>query len=121
MVAQQDILATGSENRPSMLSKDDYVQWSSRIICYCKSKPNGKIIAKSMLKGPYQYKQFLKTSDDTTFPPLHDTYKLQNDTNFTKTERKQVEANDQVIHILLLGLPTDVYDVVGSCQIANEM
>nr|GEV07561.1 hypothetical protein [Tanacetum cinerariifolium] len=46
---------------------------------------------------------------------------LQTDIELNETERKQDEADDQAIHILLLRLPTDVYDVVDSCQITNEM
>ncbi|GKC42679.1 hypothetical protein Tco_1060401 [Tanacetum coccineum] len=92
MATQQDIFAGGFENRPLMLSKDDYVQWSSRMLRYCKSKPNGKLIYKSILED-----------------------------ELTENERKQVEADDQAIHILLLGLPADVYDVVDSCDSSNAM
>ncbi|GJR34224.1 hypothetical protein Tco_1209908 [Tanacetum coccineum] len=32
MSTQQDIFAVGSENRPSMLNKENYVPWSSRLL-----------------------------------------------------------------------------------------
>ncbi|GJZ92097.1 hypothetical protein Tco_0664162 [Tanacetum coccineum] len=85
-----------------MLSKDDYVQWSSKIIRYCKSKPNVKVLAKSILKGPYQYKKVLEPSDDTVTLLVLETYRLQNETELNETEQKQAEVDDQAIHILII-------------------
>ncbi|GKD51481.1 hypothetical protein Tco_1280457 [Tanacetum coccineum] len=114
MATQQDIFVAGFENRPPMISKDDYVQWSSRIICYCRSKPNGKLLAKFILEGPQNYGQILEPSDDILTLLVPDTYKLQIENEHIATIQKQVEANDQAIHISLLGLPVDVYAVVDS-------
>nr|GEX57185.1 ribonuclease H-like domain-containing protein [Tanacetum cinerariifolium] len=49
----QDIYAAGSESRPPMLNKENYVPWSSRLLRYAKSRPNGKLIHNSILNGPY--------------------------------------------------------------------
>nr|GFD27436.1 Gag-Pol polyprotein [Tanacetum cinerariifolium] len=53
MSTQQDIYAAGSKNRPPMLNKDNYVPWSSRIIRYTRSRPNGKMTVDSIENGPY--------------------------------------------------------------------
>ncbi|GJV73768.1 hypothetical protein Tco_1493763 [Tanacetum coccineum] len=53
MSTQQDIYAAGSENRPPMLNKDNYVPWSSRLLRYAKSIPNGKFLMHSIKNGPY--------------------------------------------------------------------
>nr|GEV12995.1 hypothetical protein [Tanacetum cinerariifolium] len=53
MSTQQDIYAAGSESRPPMLNKENYVPWSSRLLRYAKSRPNGKLIHNSILNGPY--------------------------------------------------------------------
>ncbi|GJT45418.1 retrovirus-related pol polyprotein from transposon TNT 1-94 [Tanacetum coccineum] len=53
MSTQQDIYAAGSGNRPSMLNKENYVPWSSRLLRYAKSRPNGKLIYNSIINGPY--------------------------------------------------------------------
>nr|GEU63024.1 ribonuclease H-like domain-containing protein [Tanacetum cinerariifolium] len=106
------------------LVKDKYANTrfeEGQIICYCKSKPNGKILAKSIIEGPYKSRQILEPGNDTLTPPARDTYKLQTKDKLNETEQKQVEADDQAIHILLLGLPSDVYAVVDSCHGANEM
>ncbi|GJT05000.1 hypothetical protein Tco_0839462 [Tanacetum coccineum] len=36
-----------------MLNKDNYVPWSSCLLRYAKSKPNGKLIYNSIMHGPY--------------------------------------------------------------------
>nr|GEX06618.1 hypothetical protein [Tanacetum cinerariifolium] len=43
----------GSKSRPPMLNKENYVPWSYRLLRYAKSRPNGKLIHKSILNGPY--------------------------------------------------------------------
>nr|GEW22033.1 hypothetical protein [Tanacetum cinerariifolium] len=53
MSTQQDIYAAGSKSRPPMLNKESYVPWSSCLLWYAKSKPNGKLIHNSILNGPY--------------------------------------------------------------------
>nr|GFA51355.1 hypothetical protein [Tanacetum cinerariifolium] len=53
MSTQQDIYAAGFENHPPMLNKDNYVLWSSLIIRYARSRPNGKMIVDFIENGPY--------------------------------------------------------------------
>ncbi|GJR46622.1 hypothetical protein Tco_1314725 [Tanacetum coccineum] len=36
-----------------MLNKENYVPWSSRLLRYAKSRPNGKLIYNSIMNGPY--------------------------------------------------------------------
>nr|GFA04312.1 ribonuclease H-like domain-containing protein [Tanacetum cinerariifolium] len=80
-----------------MLNKENYVPWSSRLLRYAKSRPNGKLIHNSIINGPY-------TDDE-----------------LTKKELKQLEADDQAIQTILLGLPEDIYAVVDSCETAQEI
>nr|GEX15313.1 hypothetical protein [Tanacetum cinerariifolium] len=97
MSTQQDIYAAGSESRPPMLNKENYVPWSSRLLRYAKSRPNGKLIHNSIINCPY-------TDDE-----------------LIKKELKQIEADDQAIQIILLGLPEDIYAAVDSCETAQEI
>nr|GEX04184.1 hypothetical protein [Tanacetum cinerariifolium] len=94
---QQDIYAAGSESRPPMLNKENYVPWSSRLLRYAKSRPNRKLIHNSIINGPY-------TDDE-----------------LTKKKLKQIEADDQAIQTILLGLPEDIYVAVDSCETAQEI
>nr|GEZ51027.1 hypothetical protein [Tanacetum cinerariifolium] len=84
---------SGSESRPPMLNKENYVPWSSRLLRYAKSRPNGKLIHNSIL----------------------------NDNELSDKEVKQIEADDQAIQTILLGLPKDIYAAVDSCETAQEI
>nr|GEW76423.1 hypothetical protein [Tanacetum cinerariifolium] len=53
----------GSESRPPMLNKENYVPWSSRLLRYAKSRPNGKLIHNSILNGPYVRRMIAEPGD----------------------------------------------------------
>nr|GFA90904.1 hypothetical protein [Tanacetum cinerariifolium] len=53
MSTQQDIYTAGFKSRPPMLNKENYVPWSSCLLRYAKSRPNGKLIHNSIPNGPY--------------------------------------------------------------------
>ncbi|GKB31232.1 retrovirus-related pol polyprotein from transposon TNT 1-94 [Tanacetum coccineum] len=89
MSTQQDIYAAGSENRPPMLNKDNYVPWSSR-------EPDLPV----------------------TVP---ETFHEQTDEELTENDIKRMDADDQAIQTILLGLPEDVYAAVDSCETAKEI
>nr|GFB85605.1 hypothetical protein [Tanacetum cinerariifolium] len=43
------------------------------------------------------------------------------DDELADKELKQIEANDQAIQTILLGLPEDIYVVVDSCETGQEI
>nr|GEV98089.1 hypothetical protein [Tanacetum cinerariifolium] len=92
MSTQQDIYAAGSESRPPTLNKENYVPWSSRLLRYAKSRPNGKLIHNSIL----------------------------NDDELSDKELKQIEADDQAIQTILLGVPEDIYTAEKKAKLFNE-
>ncbi|GKC54574.1 hypothetical protein Tco_1077319 [Tanacetum coccineum] len=47
--------------------------------------------------------------------------KLLTDDELSTTEAKQVEADDQAIQTILMGLPEDIYDAVDSCNSDHEI
>ncbi|GJU64093.1 hypothetical protein Tco_1245928 [Tanacetum coccineum] len=94
MSTQQDIYAAGSENRPPILNKDNYIPWSSRLLRYAKSKPNRKFLVNS-----------IKNAEST-----HE----QTDDELIDQEAKQMEADDQEIQTIL---PEDIYAAVDSYPI----
>nr|GEU79303.1 retrovirus-related Pol polyprotein from transposon TNT 1-94 [Tanacetum cinerariifolium] len=121
MSTQQDIYAAGSENRPPMLNKDNYVPWSSRIIWYARSRPNGKMIVDSIENGPY-VRQMIATLGEPDLPvPIPETFHEQTDEELTENDIKRMHADDQAIQTILLGLPTDVYATIDSCETAKEI
>nr|GEX31832.1 hypothetical protein [Tanacetum cinerariifolium] len=52
---------------------------------------------------------------------ITETSHLQTDDELSDKELKQIEADDQAIHTILLGLPEDIYAVVDSCETAQEI
>ncbi|GJR06038.1 retrovirus-related pol polyprotein from transposon TNT 1-94 [Tanacetum coccineum] len=50
----EDIQCAGSDIRPPMLDKTDFVSWQQRIRLYCRGKENGVNILKSIDEGPFQ-------------------------------------------------------------------
>nr|GEX39865.1 integrase, catalytic region, zinc finger, CCHC-type, peptidase aspartic, catalytic [Tanacetum cinerariifolium] len=99
MSTQQDIYAARSENRTPMLNKENYVPWSSHLLRYAKSRPNGKLIHNSIINGSY-VRRMIPEPDDSN---------------------REIEADDQAIQTILLGLPEDIYAVVESCETAQEI
>nr|GEW89376.1 hypothetical protein [Tanacetum cinerariifolium] len=112
MSTQQDIYAAGSKNRPPMLNKENYVPWSSRLLRYAKSRPNGKLIHNSIINGPYVRRMIPEPGDTNREVPVNETFHVQTDDELTEKELKQIEADDQAIQTILLGLFEDIYVAV---------
>nr|GEZ22173.1 hypothetical protein [Tanacetum cinerariifolium] len=121
MSTQQEIYAAGFENPPPMLNKENYVPWSSRLLWYAKSRPNGKLIHNSIINGPYVRRMILEPGDPNHEVPVNETFHVQTDDKLTDKELKQIEADDQAIQTILLGLFEDIYVAVDSCETAQEI
>ncbi|GJV64311.1 hypothetical protein Tco_1475139 [Tanacetum coccineum] len=121
MSTQQEIYDAGSENRPPMLNKDNYVPWSSRLLRYAKSKPNGKLLVNSIKNGPYVRRMIHEPGDPNSVPPVAESTHEQTSDELTKKEVKQMEADDQAIQTILMGLPEDIYAAVDGCDTAQEI
>ncbi|GKD48222.1 hypothetical protein Tco_1277198 [Tanacetum coccineum] len=104
-----------------MLNKDNFVLWSSRLLWYAKSRPNGKLIYNSIINGPYVRQMILEPGDANREVPVKETFHEQTDDELAEKELKQVKADDQAIQTILLGLPEDIYAVVDSCKTAQEI
>nr|GEY44968.1 hypothetical protein [Tanacetum cinerariifolium] len=121
MSAQQDIYAAGSESRPHMLNKENYVPWSSRLLRYAKSRPNRKLIHNSIINGPYVRRMIPELGDTNREVPVNETFHVKTDDELTEKELKQIEADDQVIQTILLSLLEDIYAAVDSYETAQEI
>nr|GEX24183.1 reverse transcriptase domain-containing protein [Tanacetum cinerariifolium] len=112
---------TGSESRPPMLNKENYVPWSFRLLRYAKSRPNGKLIHNSILNGPYVRRMIPEPGDVNRDVNVTETFHLQTDDELSDKELKKIEADDQAIQTILLGLPEDIYAAVDSCETAQKI
>nr|GEV82819.1 hypothetical protein [Tanacetum cinerariifolium] len=118
---QQDIYAAGFESRPLMVKKENYVSWSSRLLWYAKSRANGKLIHNSIINGPYVRRMIPELGDTNREVPMNETFHVQTDDELTKKELKQIEADDQAIQTILLGLLQDIYAAVDSYETTQEI
>nr|GEX21168.1 hypothetical protein [Tanacetum cinerariifolium] len=112
---------TGSESRPPMLNKENYVSWSSRLLRYAKGRPNGKLIHNSIINGLYVRRMIPEPGDTNQEVPMNETFHIQTDDELIEKELKQIEADDQAIQTILLGLPEEIYAAVDSCETAQEI
>nr|GEX39924.1 hypothetical protein [Tanacetum cinerariifolium] len=118
MSTQQNIYTAGSENRPPMLNKKNYVPWSSRLLRYAKSRPNGKLIYNSIINGPYVRWMIPEPSDPNCEVPVNETFHVQTDDELTEKELKQIEADNQAIQTILLG--SDIRIQEKKAKLFNE-
>nr|GEX51430.1 hypothetical protein [Tanacetum cinerariifolium] len=104
-----------------MLNKKNYVPWSSRLLRYAKSRPNGKLIHNSIINGPHARRMIPEPGDPDREVSVNETFHVQIDDELTEKELKQIEADDQAIQTILLGLPKDIYAAVDSCETTQEI
>nr|GEY71442.1 Gag-Pol polyprotein [Tanacetum cinerariifolium] len=62
-----------------------------------------------------------KPGDTNHEVPVNETFHVQTDDELTEKELKQIEADDQVIQTILLGLQEIIYAIVDSCETAQEI
>nr|GEV90484.1 reverse transcriptase domain-containing protein [Tanacetum cinerariifolium] len=84
--------AAGSESCPPMLNKENYVPWSSRLLRYAKSRPNGKLIHNSILNGPYVRRMIPEPGDANRDVNVTEKFHEQTDDELSEKELKQIEA-----------------------------
>ncbi|GJZ66223.1 ribonuclease H-like domain-containing protein [Tanacetum coccineum] len=69
--------------------------------------------------GPYARRMIPEPGDADREIPVNETFHEHKDDELTKNGLKQVEADDQAIQTILLGLPEDIYAVVDSYKNAK--
>ncbi|GKA94796.1 hypothetical protein Tco_0816834 [Tanacetum coccineum] len=110
-----------SENRLPILNKDNYVPWSSHLLRYAKSKPNGKLLVNSIKNGPYVRRMIHEPDDPNSVPPIDESNHEQTDDELIEKKVKQIEEDDQEIQTILMGLLEDIYAIVENCETTQEI
>ena len=107
--SQKDIIQAGSDNHLPMLSRGSYTQWPSPMQHFIEDKPEGDLIWHCIQHGLYKRREVtvLSTSD----PP---TTRIQEDSDLTDVEKAQIKADKRVIHLVLQGLPNEIFSSVDS-------
>ncbi|GKB53254.1 hypothetical protein Tco_0904007 [Tanacetum coccineum] len=79
------------------------------------------MIVDSIENGPY-VRRMIATPGETDLPvTVPETFHEQTDEELIENDIKRMDADDQAIQTILLGLPEDVYAVVDSCKTAKEI
>nr|GFA94958.1 Gag-Pol polyprotein [Tanacetum cinerariifolium] len=73
------------------------------------------------MSGQYIRRMIPKPSDPNRKVLVPETFHEQTDDELTEEKIKQIEADDQAIQTILLGLPEDIYAAVDSCETAQEI
>nr|GEV13667.1 hypothetical protein [Tanacetum cinerariifolium] len=116
------IIEAGSKDRPPMLAPGNYIQWKSRIKRYIDTKPNHELIHFCLMNPPYELgwkEKFLLDSEGnptTATEKVFETYK-----SVTQEIRDQLNAEDEAVQIILIGIDNDIYSTVDACPNACEM
>ncbi|GKA33878.1 integrase, catalytic region, zinc finger, CCHC-type containing protein [Tanacetum coccineum] len=115
-------MEAGGKDRPPMLAPGNYVQWKSRIKRYIDTKPNNELIHYCLQNPPYKFKWTEKTvpvaegSSETTIEGYMENYK-----NVSQDIHDQLNAEAEVVQIILTGIDNDIYSTVDACQNACEI
>ncbi|GKD89797.1 hypothetical protein Tco_1365304 [Tanacetum coccineum] len=111
---QQSLADAGSETRPPMLEMGSYIPWASRFRRYINRKrENRKWLNKALDEGPYQFQMFVPTG--STLPTLQTAEDLQGD------ELLHYDAEIELMNLILLSIPNEIYNSVDACTTAKEM
>ncbi|GJT42731.1 hypothetical protein Tco_0951446, partial [Tanacetum coccineum] len=116
------IMKAGGKDRPPLLAPGNYVQWKSKIKRYIDTKPNNELIHYCLQNPPYKFKWTEKTipivegSSKTTIKGYMENYK-----NVSQDIRNQLDAEAEVVQIILTGIDNDIYSIVDACPNACEM
>ncbi|GJT86198.1 retrovirus-related pol polyprotein from transposon TNT 1-94 [Tanacetum coccineum] len=118
-----NIMATGSKDRPPMLGPGRYSQWRSRFLWYIDTKPNGGGLKKSILNGPYVpttvQVQAVEAAEGRPAVPQHTS--VETILNMTPENKEHFQSEKKAIFLLLTGIGDEIYSTVDACNTANEM
>ncbi|GJU50416.1 retrovirus-related pol polyprotein from transposon TNT 1-94 [Tanacetum coccineum] len=96
------------------LKGGSYIPWASRFRRYINRKrENQKWLNKALDEGPYQFEMFIP--NNLTVPKLQTVEDLQGDALL------HYNAEIELINLILLSIPNDIYNYVDACTSAKHM
>ncbi|GJV69874.1 retrovirus-related pol polyprotein from transposon TNT 1-94 [Tanacetum coccineum] len=117
-----DIQCAGSDTRPPMLDKADFVSWQQRIRLYCRGKDNGINILKSIDEGPFQMGTTRGIIDEGTEGPINlGPERPRVYSELSQEEKDRYNADIRATNIILQGLPKDIYSLINHYTDAKDI
>ncbi|GJW12316.1 hypothetical protein Tco_1578143 [Tanacetum coccineum] len=97
-----------------MLKRGSYIPWASRFKRFLNRKrENWKWLLKVLEDGPYVFRNITPTS--SILPRLQEVEDLQGD------DLLYYDAEMELMNMILLSIPNEIYNSVDSCKTAKEM
>ncbi|GJZ29948.1 hypothetical protein Tco_0574995 [Tanacetum coccineum] len=116
------IMEAGGKDRPPMLAPSNYVLWKSRIKRYIDIKPSNELIHYCLQNPPYKFK-WAERKIPVVEGSLKSTTKryIENYKNISQEIRNQLDAEAEVVQVILIRIDNDIYSTVDACPNACEM
>ncbi|PWA43445.1 hypothetical protein CTI12_AA535490 [Artemisia annua] len=114
MSTTQDALAAGSDARPPMLYRGNYVQWSSRFMNVLMGYKERKLLINSIKNGLYVMKEIPDSANEGQ-------KRLQTEDDLDQAELAQFEADIRAKNLILYGLSNDIYNAIDSNLTAHDL
>ncbi|GJX69232.1 hypothetical protein Tco_0304959, partial [Tanacetum coccineum] len=101
----------GADNRPSMLDKDLYDSWKSRMELYMQNREHGRMILESVKHGPL------------IWPTVEENgvIRTKKYAELSAAEKIQADCDMKATNIILQGLPGDIYSLVNHHRVAKDL
>ncbi|GJZ86236.1 hypothetical protein Tco_0657846 [Tanacetum coccineum] len=113
----EDIQCAGSDTRPPMLDKADFVSWQ-----HCRGKDNGINILKSIDEGPFQMGTTRGIIDEGTEGPINlGPERPRVYSELSQEEKDRYNADIRATNIILQGLPKDTYSLINHYTDAKDI
>nr|GFB96320.1 hypothetical protein [Tanacetum cinerariifolium] len=111
---QQSLADAGSETRPLILERGNYIPWASHFRRYLNRKrENRKWLNKAIDEGPYVFKDFT--------PPDCQSPRLQTKDDLTRDDLKHYNAEIEAMNLLLISILNDIYNSVDACTTSQAI
>nr|GEZ85292.1 DUF4219 domain-containing protein/UBN2 domain-containing protein [Tanacetum cinerariifolium] len=104
-------ILSGADNHPPMLEKDMYDSWKIIMELYMMNRQHGRMILESVEHGPLIWP--MSEENGVTSPRKY--FKL------TPAKAIQADCDVKATHIILQGLPPEVYALVSNHKVAKEL
>nr|GEZ15552.1 hypothetical protein [Tanacetum cinerariifolium] len=104
-------ILSGADNHPSMLEKDMYDSWRSRMELYMLNRQHGRIILKSVEHGPLLWPTV--EEDGVT--------RLKKYSELSAAEAIQADCDVKATNIILQALPPEIYALVSTNKVAKDL
>ncbi|GKC60696.1 hypothetical protein Tco_1088294 [Tanacetum coccineum] len=118
-----NIMATGSKDRPPMLATGRHAQWQSRFMRYVDTKSNGEALQKCILQGPYQLSNIIipgqpATNESAAVP---EQTILETFSHISPENKAHYDAGKEAIYLFSTGIGDEIYSIVDACKTAHDI